>query len=136
MDVARPEAILIVDDDDLYVRALTRQLRSLGFPFVFRASSADQALAMLDHVRPSVVLTDMVMEERDSGMRVIESARRVGASCAVLSGLSGLDEQVVGAPVRSKVTLETAHLEELLGSLIEEKHRRSRIPKSAVGRVA
>src|SRR5664280_1875482 len=53
--VSRPEAVLIVDDDDLYVRALTRQLRSLGFPFVYRAASARQALAMLERVHPTLV---------------------------------------------------------------------------------
>ena len=58
--VSRPEAVLIVDDDDLYVRALTRQLRSLGFPFVYRAASAHQALAMLERVHPTLVLTDMI----------------------------------------------------------------------------
>ena len=122
----RPEAVLIVDDDDLYVRALTRQLRSLGFPFVYRAASAHQALAMLERVHPTLVLTDMVMEHRGAGCEVIASAQQLGASVAVVSGLPGLHSEELGVPLHRKSDLNFGALEGLVLDLIDAAQQRSR----------
>ena len=124
--VSRPEAVLIVDDDDLYVRALTRQLRSLGFPFVYRAASAHQALAMLERVHPTLVLTDMVMEHQGAGRDVIASAKQLGASVAVVSGLPGLRADDLGVPLHHKSDLIGDSLEELVLELIGAAQQRSR----------
>ena len=122
----RPEAVLIVDDDDLYVRALTRQLRELGFPFVYRAASGRQAVAMLDRVHPTLVLTDMAMEHQGAGREVIRKAQRQGASVAVVSGLPGLREEDLGVPIQRKAELQGDTLAELIFELIESSQRRSR----------
>ena len=124
MTGAKPEAILVVDDDDLYVRAITRHLRQSGYMFVFRACSSEQALAMRERVRPAVVLTDMVMEQRDSGVHVIAAALRYGMGCAVISGLPGLDAAVLGVPVLRKSTVDGLKVGELVRSLIGEAQRR------------
>lgn len=116
----RAEAVLLVDDDDLYVRAITRQLRSLGFPYVFRASSAAEALDMLLRVRPSIVLTDMVMEHREAGRSVVAAAQKLGISVALVSGLPGLDETTSGSRFLRKADLDSVQLEHLLDALIAE----------------
>jgi CheY-like chemotaxis protein len=128
--------VLIVDDDDLYVRALTRQLRDLGFPFVYRAASAQQAIAMLDRVHPTLVLTDMVMEHQRSGREVIDKATRLGASVAVVSGLPGLQQEELGVPLQRKSELQGTALEGLVFELIEGAQRRARDSVRAADQVA
>ena len=133
---SRPEAVLIVDDDDLYVRALTRQLRSLGFPFVYRAASARQALAMLERVHPTFVLTDMVMEHQSAGRDVIAMAQQLGASVAVVSGLPGLHSEELGVPLQRKSDLNANALEGLVFELIGAAQQRSRNSVRATEQVA
>ncbi len=138
MPLQRPEAVLIVDDDDTYVRALTRQLRDLGFPFVYRAASARQAVAMLDRVHPTLVLTDMVMEHQHSGRDVIDKAVRLGASVAVVSGLPGLRQEELGVPLQRKSDLQAGGgiLEGLVLQLIQRAQRRARDSVPATDQVA
>ncbi len=136
MAIQRPEAVLIVDDDDLYVRALTRQLRDLGFPFVYRAASARQAVAMLERVHPTLVLTDMVMENQFSGREVISKATRLGASVAVVSGLPGLQAEELGVPLQHKSDLCGGGLQGLVFDLIERAQRRARDSVRATDQVA
>lgn len=136
MTGSRPEAVLIVDDDDLYVRALTRQLRSLGFPFVYRAASAQQALAMLERVHPTLVLTDMAMEHQRAGRDVIATAKQMGASVAVVSGLPGLQSEELGVPLQRKSDLMGSSLETLIFELIGAAQKRSRDSVRATEQVA
>ena len=136
MPVLRPEAVLIVDDDDLYVRALTRQLRDLGFHFVYRAASAGQALAMLDRVHPTLVLTDMAMEHQRAGRDVIDKAIRLGASVAVVSGLPGLRQEELGVPLQRKSDLQGSALEGLVLGLIQGARQRARDSVRASAQVA
>jgi CheY-like chemotaxis protein len=136
MAVSRPEAVLIVDDDDLYVRALTRQLRSLGFPFVYRAASAHEAQAMLERVHPTLVLTDMSMEHRHAGRDVIATARQLGSSVAVVSGLPGLRSEELGVPLQRKSDLMGDSLEVLVLGLIDAAQQRSRNSVRATEQVA
>ncbi len=136
MAVSRPEAVLIVDDDDLYVRALTRQLRSLGFPFVYRAASAEQAVAMLDRVHPTLVLTDMVMEHQRAGRDVVARAKQLGASVAVVSGLPGLHAEELGVPLQRKSDLNDNALRDLIIDLIDAAQQRSRASVRPSERVA
>jgi CheY-like chemotaxis protein len=123
---SRAEAVLLVDDDDLYVRAMTRQLRALGYPYVFRACSAAEALDMLQRVRPTVVLTDMVMEHREAGKWVISAAERLGVAVAVVSGMPGLDESTLGHPFCRKSDLNADRLERLVGDLIAKNYAKQR----------
>jgi hypothetical protein len=123
---SKAEAILIVDDDDLYVRSTTRLLRGLGYPFVFRAASAHDALQMLERVRPSLVLTDMVMEHRAAGKDVVEACLQLGIGVAVISGLPGLDQESAGCRFCPKSDLSGATLERLLAETLADGLRRSR----------
>jgi CheY-like chemotaxis protein len=134
--IHRPEAVLIVDDDDHYVRSLTRQLRELGFPFVYRAASAGQGIAMLQRVHPTLVLMDMVLEGQRTGRDLIEIAQRLGASVAVVSGQPGLHEQDLGVRLLRKTDLQDRALEGLVFELIEGARRRSRDSVRATEQVA
>lgn len=136
VDVQHSESILLVDDDDLAVRCLTRQLRGLGYPFVYRAGSANDAIELLGRIRPSVVLSDMVMEDRDAGVRVVSAARRWGVPVAVISGLPGLDATAVGARVHKKGALSLEDLRRLILELVEEGGSRPMPPLRRSERVA
>lgn len=123
---SKAEAILLVDDDDLYVRATTRLLRGLGYPFVFRACSAADALEMLGRVRPSLVFTDMVMEHRQAGCEVVAACQRLGVDVAVISGLPGLDSESLGCRFCRKSDLSGSALERLINELLMDGQERSR----------
>jgi CheY-like chemotaxis protein len=122
----RAEAILLVDDDDLFVRAITRQLRALGYPYVFRASSAAEALDMLQRVRPTVVLTDMVMEHREAGRWVVAAADQLGVAVAVVSGMPGSDESAGEHRFCRKSDLDAARLEQLVSDMVTENRTSGR----------
>jgi CheY-like chemotaxis protein len=117
---SKAEAILLVDDDDLYVRATTRLLRGLGYPFVFRSPSATEALQMLERLRPSLVLTDMVMEHRSAGLEVIAACQSRAIRVAVISGMPGLEEASVGCRIARKASLSGSAVERLIEDVMAE----------------
>ncbi len=117
LDLEHSESILLVDDDDLLVRGLVRQLRGLGYPLVYRAASAREAVELLSRMRPSVVFTDMAMEAPDAGRSVVDAARRQGIPVAVVSGRTDLTDESLGAPVFRKGTLDAAALVALIHEL-------------------
>ncbi|MGC4063227.1 MAG: hypothetical protein QM784_00965 [Polyangiaceae bacterium] len=122
----KAEAILLVDDDDLFVRSTTRLLRGLGYPFVFRATSAAEAIEMLARVRPTFVLTDMVMEHRTAGREVVLACHALGIDVAVVSGMPGLELESLGCRFCKKLELSGGALESLLDEMIAESQTRSR----------
>ena len=68
-------AILLVDDDDQTLTVLENVLRRHGAK-VLRAGSAAQALTLLEHQRPTVVVSDLSMPDRD-GLDLIRSIRQL-----------------------------------------------------------
>jgi len=135
---SRPEAVLIIDKDDLYVRSLTRQLRELGFPFVYRAATSEQGLAMLDRVHPTMVFADMVNWHQTEGRNVIARARQLGASLTFISNLVPDDAKALGVPFQNKADLSGEALELLVTELIRQAQQRSRssVPVNVTDRVA
>jgi CheY-like chemotaxis protein len=88
-EIQDPVTVLVVDDDE-DVRAVTAAaLENCGFT-VLEASSATQALRLLDEPRPiDVVVTDVVMPGA-SGFHVVRGAeqRRPGIKVLVTSAYS------------------------------------------------
>lgn len=70
-----PLHVLLVDDDELWLRAMRRALRSDPSIELSVASSAVEALALLDHERPDVVVMDVYMPDLDG----VEACRRMKA---------------------------------------------------------
>jgi signal transduction histidine kinase/CheY-like chemotaxis protein len=66
-------AILVVDDDDQALTAVENVLRGHGAD-VIRANSTEQALALLEHTHPTVVVADLSMPDRN-GLDLIRSIR-------------------------------------------------------------
>jgi CheY-like chemotaxis protein len=132
--LAKTEAVLLVDDDDLYVRTTTRLIRALGYSLVFRASSAIDALPMLSRVRPALVLTDMVMEHRAAGREVVRACHALGIAVAVVSGLPGLEDEDLGCHFCSKSWLRGTTLEQLLTTMISDRTIHSQLKSAVVSR--
>lgn len=66
--------VLVVDDDPLIRRQITRILRSLGMKYA-EAGSAVNALELI-RKRPRLVISDLVMPGAMSGLDVVEACRR------------------------------------------------------------
>ncbi len=62
--------ILLVDDDESFLRLLTMRLSAAGFT-VKPVTSGEEALAQLQLFRPQVVVTDLMMDDMD-GMALFE----------------------------------------------------------------
>jgi len=131
-----PEAIrrriLLVDDDLAVLLSLKAVLEISGFE-VDSASSAAQARSRLQSSQYHMVITDMKMEEDQSGFQVIERARESGydPAIAILTAHSveGSKCREAGAhsivvkPVDTDVLLR--QIEALLVQHEDRKHHRA-----------
>jgi two-component system, NtrC family, response regulator GlrR len=83
----------LVDDDPDMREALSVWLRKEGFK-VNTATSRHEALTQVEIVRPHMVVTDLVMEEEDSGMRLLTEIHRKNPLLPVimLSGQANPDQ--------------------------------------------
>lgn len=96
--------ILLVDDDGDTREALGEVLRDAGYN-VREAASGAAALRLLGHVRPALVLTDVLMPDMDGDeLRARAQASLKGLPFVFITGahparLSGLDGTVIPKPV-------------------------------------
>ena len=85
--------ILVIDDDTAYLRVVTKAL-ALGGYRVTTASNGREALAALQHQRPSVILLDLAMPVMDGRAFAQElKARPNPPPIIVVSGASDGREQ-------------------------------------------
>jgi two-component system, NarL family, invasion response regulator UvrY len=74
VDVSNPRSVLVVDDQAPFRLAARAVLRRLdGFEFAGEAASGSEAIALVDTLRPALVLMDINMPE----MNGIEATRRI-----------------------------------------------------------
>jgi two-component system aerobic respiration control sensor histidine kinase ArcB len=67
--------IALVDDDATHVLLVGLFLESEGYQTT-HCYRADDALDLIHQEQPSLVLLDLQMEERDSGLRILRALRR------------------------------------------------------------
>ncbi len=86
--------ILIVEDNDLILYAVTKGLRTLlkGWDIV-TASNGKEAIAVLDSVDVSVILTDLEMPVMD-GFQLISHARKKNPHIPIMVMTSYCSEEV------------------------------------------
>jgi len=81
--------VLLIDDDDLVLQTLAIGLRSAGFT-VITASDGGAGLRLLEDQSVDVLVTDMVMPERE-GIELITHLRRDGFTAPIIA--------ITGAPI-------------------------------------
>lgn len=71
--------LLLVDDENIILRGLkeTYDWEHMGFEIVGTALDGDIAVAMMDEIKPDVIITDISMK-RMSGLELMENVRRMG----------------------------------------------------------
>lgn len=74
--------ILCIDDDSDILDMMRVTLESKGHA-VETAGSAEEGIRRFNDVRPDMVFVDMMMEEPDSGMKVVKAIRESGSSMPV-----------------------------------------------------
>jgi CheY-like chemotaxis protein len=67
--------VLIVDDDELFRAMLTEMVQREGHQ-VSMATNGNEALAAIEHSRPDLVITDILMPEKDGIELIMELAQR------------------------------------------------------------
>jgi DNA-binding NtrC family response regulator len=75
--------IMVVDDDDLVLDVLSKHLSNSGFQPVL-ASSANEALKILDQVPLRAIVSDLYMGEGPEGLTLLEGIRRSNQAIPVI----------------------------------------------------
>lgn len=90
---ARPQTILIIDDDDAMVDVLSQRLSRQGYEIVV-AASGDEGLAIARDRRPNLVLLDLRLPDAD-GFSVCQQLGDDSGTCTIpviiLSGMERPD---------------------------------------------
>lgn len=75
--------ILIVDDDDLILYAVERELKDLGY-LVIAAKTGATAITLLSEEQPAIAIIDLRLPDVD-GMELLEGIRRFsnGVACVI-----------------------------------------------------
>ena len=75
-------SVLIVDDEDLTLRTISRGLTAEGFE-VLTAASGEAALQIFEDEKPDLVLLDIVLPGID-GVEVLRQIKAANSSCIVM----------------------------------------------------
>ncbi|MDZ7723088.1 MAG: sigma-54 dependent transcriptional regulator [candidate division KSB1 bacterium] len=67
--------LLIIDDDEQVLKSIESLLDGTGYN-ILRATGSKEGVEMIMKKKPPVVLTDLKMEQRHSGIQVLEEAKR------------------------------------------------------------
>ena len=73
--MSEPKAVLIIDDDSDFVRAIRSLLESSGYR-VRSAANGREGLQLAKTIQPDLILLDVMMSERTEGFFVLQEMRR------------------------------------------------------------
>ncbi len=74
-DMSKPKAVLIIDDDSDFVKAIQALLESAGYS-VRSAANGREGLQLAKAAQPDLILLDVMMSERTEGFFVLQEMRR------------------------------------------------------------
>src|SRR5579885_3832854 len=77
-----PYSVLVVDDEELTLRTISRGLRQEGFE-VFTAASGEDALRVFQQEKPDLTLLDIVLPGID-GVEVLRQIRQANSAAIVV----------------------------------------------------
>lgn len=81
------KTILLVDDDELFGDMVKKTLVRLGYA-VLRARNGNEALPLYDPVTVELVLTDLIMPDKE-GMELISELRRAYPAVRIIAMSGG-----------------------------------------------
>lgn len=111
--------ILVVDDDEMFVRITARHLRAMGFEVIENTTGRGVQRA-IDEYQPVACLIDIVMEEKDGleTMTELVMARTTSKIVAVSSNSTYLEWALgLGVDAALLKPIQPAELKSALGSL-------------------
>jgi CheY-like chemotaxis protein len=98
--------IMIVDDDPMTLRVLTRALRGPNVT-IAPVRCGQDALAKVEHADPEILLTDLKMPGTDGLTLIREVRRRIPEiSCLLMTGFGGADVDAEAAALGVRVMLK------------------------------
>ena len=89
--------ILLVDDDIGKLETRAELLRDFGYDCI-TARNGVEAVEIVKEVRPTVVLTDLVMPEKD-GIEVLKETKRIDPNIKVTSQVGKGTTFVISLPI-------------------------------------
>ena len=96
----KKKKVIVVDDDPIIRMTLASELERIGeFERVGQAPDGEEALRLVTHYRPELMVLDLELPKLD-GLSVLERLRSQGSRLAILV-LSAKDERVMGTRVRA-----------------------------------
>lgn len=99
-----PLSVVLVDDHPLWRETLAKVLRRRGsIDVVAEASTGEEALAVVSHHRPNVVVMDVDMPELD-GIETVRRLRESGSTAAVLMLSASEERNTMVAAVEAGAT--------------------------------
>jgi CheY-like chemotaxis protein len=81
------QQILLVDDDDLFRKMLMLKLTKMGYA-VMEARDGNEALILHSHLSPDVILTDLIMPNKE-GLETIAELRRLYPAARIIAMSGG-----------------------------------------------
>jgi putative two-component system response regulator len=130
-----PRRVLVLDDDQLIVRAVARMLRSVGLT-VEGTTDADEAIAIATRDPPHAVVSDLHMPQA-CGARVLTAIAAVAPqTMRVLMSADPDFEPRVGSLAEARVhaLMSKADLRKLSGVLVEQLRGRFEEPQESADR--
>ena len=86
--------LMIIEDEPLIALDLTKILEKKGFEVTGHAGNFEEALALFDTNRPDIILSDIKLENNESGIKVIEALQKLDDFCVVYLTSYGDDKMI------------------------------------------
>ncbi|MBN2965008.1 response regulator [Sulfurospirillum sp. T05] len=86
--------VMIIEDEPLIALNLTKMLENKGFEVTGHAGNFDEACALFRANKPHVVLSDIKLENNESGIDVVKHLKKMGDFCVIYLTSYGDDEMV------------------------------------------
>ena len=132
-----PRRVLVLDDDQLIVRAVTRMLRSAGLT-VEGTTDAEAALAIVSRDPPHAFVSDLHMPQACGAIVLAQVASLAPSTMRVLMSADPDFEPRAGSLAEARVhaLMSKADLRKLSGVLVEQLRGRADVPDDPVDREA
>lgn len=112
--------VLVVEDDAILAEALSGCLLDAGASEVRSCSSAVEAMALLDELRPEVLVLDVSLADRDDGWGIAELARELSALPPLIIFSTGSPEAIPAAVASLGIVMEKPFAPETLAEIVAD----------------